>query len=104
MCGGRWYVQPPCIDLKTARLISSTGGLCGSVYLDQAFESYIKTLVGDAQWQKLKPKSKQKMMQLFEMSVKRSYAGDEGPYSVDLQGVEDNPDEGIDDDTIVLKP
>lgn len=44
------------------------------------------------------------MMQLFEMSVKRSYAGDEGPYSVDLQGVEDNPDEGIDDDTIVLKP
>jgi hypothetical protein len=26
------------------------------------------------------------------------------PYSVDLRGVQDNPDDGIDDDTITLKP
>jgi hypothetical protein len=43
------------------------------------------------------------MMTEFEMSIKRCYAGDEGPYSVDLQDVEDDPAFNIDDDTITLK-
>ncbi|QDS68467.1 hypothetical protein FKW77_010834 [Venturia effusa] len=48
-------------------------------------------------------KSKQKMMREFEAAVKRSYAGDNKDYSVDLQGVDDDLAEGIDDDTITLK-
>ncbi|KAF1830154.1 actin-like ATPase domain-containing protein [Decorospora gaudefroyi] len=80
------------------------GGLCGSVYLDQAFERYIKTIVGESEWNSIKDKSKKKMMREFELAIKRCYAGDDQEYSVDLQGVEDNPEEGIDDDTITLKP
>ncbi|KAH7125733.1 hypothetical protein B0J11DRAFT_506551 [Dendryphion nanum] len=80
------------------------GGLCGSVYLDQAFERYIKTIVGENEWKQIKDKSKKKMMKEFEESIKRCYAGDNQEYSVDLQGVDDNPQEGIDDDTITLKP
>jgi hypothetical protein len=44
------------------------------------------------------------MMHEFEMSVKRSYAGDSQQFSVDLQDVEDNPSVGIDDETITLEP
>ncbi|KAJ4292499.1 hypothetical protein N0V90_009161 [Kalmusia sp. IMI 367209] len=80
------------------------GGLCGSVYLDQAFERYIKTIVGEDQYNSIKERDKKKMIQEFELAVKRTYSGDDKPYSVDLRGVEDNPNEGIDDDTITLKP
>ncbi|KAF1995329.1 actin-like ATPase domain-containing protein, partial [Amniculicola lignicola CBS 123094] len=80
------------------------GGLCGSVYLDQAFERYIKTIVGEDEWNSIRDKPKKKMMREFESSIKRCYSGDDQEYSVDLQGVEDNPREGIDDDTITLKP
>lgn len=88
----------------TSKLIYRSGGLCGSVYLDQAFERYIKTIVGEDEWSSIRDKSKKKMMREFELSIKRCYAGDNQEYSVDLQGVEDNPQEGIDDDTITLKP
>ena len=44
------------------------------------------------------------MLREFEMAVKRCYTGDNKEYSVDLPGVEDNIDMGIDDDTIKLKP
>ncbi|KAF2870470.1 hypothetical protein BDV95DRAFT_607638 [Massariosphaeria phaeospora] len=80
------------------------GGLCGSVYLDQAFERYIKTIVGEDAYNSLRDRDKKKMLLEFELSVKRCYSGDDKPYSVDLRGVEDNPKEGIDDDTITLKP
>jgi hypothetical protein len=52
----------------------------------------------------VKDKAKKKMMGEFELSIKRCYAGDNQQYSVDLQGVDDNPQEGIDDETIGLKP
>lgn len=74
------------------------------MYLDQAFEKYIRLIVGESQWKGLKNKSKQKMMLEFENSIKRSFAGDDKHFSVDLQDVEDNPSVGIDDETITLKP
>lgn len=80
-----------------------TGDLCGSVYLDQDFEKYIRNIVGEEQWGTLKVRSKQKMMSEFE-SIKRAFAGDDQQFSVDLQGVKDNPDEGIEDETITIRP
>lgn len=85
-------------------LIRTTGGLCGSMYLDTAFVRYVKTIVGDIQYDQLKDKAKRAMMREFEQSVKRCYNGDDEEYSVDLRGVADNPELGIDDDTITLKP
>lgn len=73
------------------------------MFLDQAFEKHIRTVVGEHQYAGLKEKSKQKMMKEFETAVKRSYAGDSKDYSVDLPGVDDDLAEGIDDDTVTLK-
>jgi hypothetical protein len=50
-------------------------------------------MVGETQWDDMKDKAKKKMMSEFELSIKRCYAGDDQQYSVDLQGVEDNPQE-----------
>lgn len=85
-------------------LMWRSGKLCGSTYLDHAFEKYIRTIVGESQWAGLRDKPKQRMMADFEMSIKRCYAGDEQQYSVDLQDVKDNPEVNIDDETITLKP
>lgn len=79
------------------------GELCGSVFLDMAFEKHIKTVVGDEQYAKLKDRAKKKMIKEFEIGVKCSYTGEEKEYSVDLSGVEDNPEYHINDETITLK-
>jgi hypothetical protein len=78
--------------------------LCGSNYLDQAFEKYIRTIVGEPQWRRLKSKSKQRMMRDFEGSIKRCYNGNNEHFSVDLQDVEDNPVVSIDREVIALTP
>ncbi|KAF2815177.1 uncharacterized protein BDZ99DRAFT_408930 [Mytilinidion resinicola] len=76
------------------------GDLCGSVFVDAAFEKYVKTVVGEGDYNTIREKAKKRMMKEFEVSVKRCYTGDNKEFSVDLPGVEDNPDEGIEDDTI----
>lgn len=87
-----------------ALLIMDQGGLCGSVFVDAAFERYVKTVVGEKEYEAIRPRARKRMMKEFENSVKRCYTGDDKEFSVDLPGVQDNPEEGIDDDTIKLKP
>ncbi|KAI0517987.1 hypothetical protein F5B22DRAFT_654313 [Xylaria bambusicola] len=80
------------------------GDLCGSVFLDLAFERYITTIVGEEAYSYIKQVNKNKMLREFEFGVKRAFDGAEDKdYSVDLKGVEDNIEEGIVDDTIPLK-
>ncbi|KAH7008907.1 hypothetical protein EDB80DRAFT_574486 [Ilyonectria destructans] len=80
------------------------GGLCGSIFLDTSFEKHIRTLVGETQYANIKPIHKLRMMKMFELGVKRSFTSESNKdYSVDLRGVEDNFDEGIEDDCITLK-
>jgi hypothetical protein len=78
--------------------------LCGSVFLDQAFEKYIRTIVGEPQWQSLKAKSKLRMLKDWESAIKRCYSGDNTSYTVELTGVEDNASVHIEEDVITLKP
>lgn len=69
-----------------------------------SFEKHIRTLVGETQYSRIKPIHKLRMMKMFELGVKRSFTSDSNKdYSVDLRGVEDNADEGIEDDCITLK-
>jgi len=59
-------------------------------------------LVGESQYSTISEKKKKRMLGEFEM-LKRSFDGEgQRDYSVDLQGVEDNPKSGIDDGTILL--
>jgi hypothetical protein len=92
------------VDRVEPLLTVNAGDLCGSVFVDAAFEKYVKTVVGEQDYNAIKPKAKKKMMKEFEVSVKRCYTGDDKEFSVDLPGVEDHPEEGIEDDTIRLKP
>jgi hypothetical protein len=80
------------------------GDLCGSVFLDQAFEKYIQTVVGEQQYAGLRDRAKKKMLKEFENIVKRSYTGEDKEYSVDLAGVADNAAFGINDESITLRP
>lgn len=87
------------------------GDLCGSVFLDLAFEKYITTIVGKYQYfnrsgdrKGIKESSRKRMMQQFEFGVKRAFSGaPDQNLSVDLKGVEDDDDVGIRDDTISLE-
>ncbi|KAL1794655.1 hypothetical protein ACET3X_006471 [Alternaria dauci] len=90
--------------LKLEECVMGDGGQCGSVFLDHAFVRWVQTIVGEREYEKIKPKAKRRMLQQFEAGVKRCYNGDNKVYSVELPGVEDNKSEGIDDDTISLKP
>jgi hypothetical protein len=90
---------------RTVRLFTKTsvGDLCGSIFLDAAFENYVKLTVGEPQYEKLREKAKKKMIKEFENTVKRSYTGEDKEYSVKLLGVADNAEFGINDDIISLR-
>ncbi len=82
-----------------------SGGLCGSAFLDVAFTQLIETLVGETQFRGIKASYRKRMMKEFEYGIKRCFSGRNDPeYSVELRGVKDDPENGIVDDTIVIKP
>ena len=83
-------------------MTSSTGDLCGSMFIDNGFETWAYGLVGGKEWARLNDPAKKRMMRDFE-SVKRSFDPQtESEYSVELKGVEDNEDKGICGDVIVV--
>jgi hypothetical protein len=84
--------------------LALTGGLCGSVYLNIGFQNYIETLVGKEQWDSLPVPSKRSMMGEFDQTVKRIFNEKSSDvHTVDLFGVEDDPANSINDNTITLK-
>jgi hypothetical protein len=89
--------------LKITNVIA-TGALCGSTYVDAAFEKYIKTIVGEREYMEVPERERKRMADDFEYQVKRTYNGDSTVYSVELADVEDNDAVGIEDGTIQLKP
>jgi hypothetical protein len=44
------------------------------------------------------------MMNEFEMSIKRAYAGDDQEFKIELQDVKDDVSVGIEDEMITVKP
>ena len=88
----------------TLRQIPPTGGLCGSVFLDLAFQKYIETIIGEMEFRGIKESNRKKMMREFEYGIKRCFSeNNDQTYSVDLKGVKDDPKNGIVDDTITVK-
>ncbi|KAL2060461.1 hypothetical protein VTL71DRAFT_9492 [Oculimacula yallundae] len=93
-------IQP----LEIEETVKGEGGLCGSVYLNIGFQNYIETLVGKEQYSLLKPPSKRSMMTEFDQTLKRIFNEKSNEvHTIDLFGVEDDPDNNIDDNTITLK-
>lgn len=81
-----------------------SGDLCGSVFLDLAFQKYIEILIGANQYSNIRESYRKTMMRGFEYGIKRAFTGkDDQTYSIDLRGVKDDHANGIIDETIVIK-
>lgn len=50
-----------------------TGGLCGSVFLNYAFEDHCRRRLGDEMWDGLKPKTRLMGLRFWEEYVKRNF-------------------------------
>jgi len=89
--------------LEIEECTAGKGGLCGSAYIDMGFEKFVKLKVGKDKYGKIKERYRKRMMLDFEAQVKRNFGGqDEDMRSVELIGVEDNPEEGIIDENVTL--
>lgn len=64
------------------------GDLCGALYLDENFQSQIRTLVGHKEYEKLDSEVKAKMFENdWEFAAKRKYTGSlDVDFSVDIPG------------------
>ncbi|CAG8962469.1 hypothetical protein HYFRA_00014199 [Hymenoscyphus fraxineus] len=90
--------------LEIQETVKGEGGLCGSVYLNISFQNYIEILIGKEQYDKLPVASKRNMMMEFDQTIKRIFNEKNNEvHTIDLFGVEDDPNNDIDDNTIVLK-
>jgi hypothetical protein len=67
------------------------------------FEKFVKLKVGRENYGNIRERYRKRMMLDFEAQVKRNFGGqDEDMRSVELVGVEDNPEEGIIDENVTL--
>lgn len=87
-------------DLNPLRLdecVSGTGGMCGSVFLDEGFERYIRSVVGNKVIDGMKSRSKAAMMRTWEERVKFKFGNTSADLEVNLPGVPDNPAKNIEE-------
>jgi hypothetical protein len=67
------------------------------------FEKFVKTKVGENQYNEIRGKYKKRMMLDFDVQVKRNFSGrDEKKRAVELRDVKSNPKEGVIDENITL--
>ncbi|KAK1244353.1 hypothetical protein MKX07_003152 [Trichoderma sp. CBMAI-0711] len=63
--------------LKLKELVPGTGGMCGSLGLNRRFESAVRKLVGEEQWENLEPsKAYQCAARQFDNEIKKYFHGD----------------------------
>jgi hypothetical protein len=65
------------------------GGLCGAIFLDAAFERQIRTMISADDYEDLGSRAKRKMMNDWELGMKRSFKIDEPEdekWHVDIPG------------------
>ncbi|KAF8244520.1 actin-like ATPase domain-containing protein [Wilcoxina mikolae CBS 423.85] len=106
-------------DLKTYEVVKTQpylevkefavgeGDFCGSIFIDKSFEAYIERHVGRTQYNNIRDKNKRKMRQSFDWGIKPDFKYDLGQnrrLTIDLRGVPDDIDRGIEDGTIFLDP
>ncbi|KAE8371983.1 hypothetical protein BDV26DRAFT_275028 [Aspergillus bertholletiae] len=90
--------------LQLEECVVGNGDLSGSVFVDAAFENYVKSIVGIEKYNSLRERNKEQMMREFESTVKRNYSGDNQDCFVELVGVGDIPNQHVEDDQIILTP
>ncbi|KIW85159.1 hypothetical protein Z517_00549 [Fonsecaea pedrosoi CBS 271.37] len=81
------------------------GGLCGSVYIDQAFTNQVKGVLRD-DWDRLPAAAKSEIIDRFTFIIKPSYEGgtSTGPKAVHLGGVAHLNLEHAKEGTVLIEP
>ncbi|KAL7266661.1 hypothetical protein RUND412_010786 [Rhizina undulata] len=77
-----------------------SGALCGSAFLNYAFEDHCKRRLTPAVWDTMRPRTKTMAMKFWDEYVKRNYKGDdedaEAELPVPFPGLPDNEEAGLD--------
>nr|EAQ70857.1 hypothetical protein MGCH7_ch7g264 [Pyricularia oryzae 70-15] len=96
------YVVTDTNPVRIRECAVGDGDLCGSVYINHAFEKDLKLRVGERQYKSIQRARRRKMLLDFD-TVKQSYEGDPTKdFEVDLKGVQDSKENGIEDETIAI--
>ncbi|TGZ77595.1 hypothetical protein EX30DRAFT_311070 [Ascodesmis nigricans] len=84
--------------------VAGTGDLCGSVFLDQGFEKYIRGKLGDAVIDKMSARSRMHMMNSWITDVKNRFGGTtQTEFEVSVPGVADDEKMGVESGFHVMK-
>lgn len=84
---------------KEILILTSSGGICGSMLLDERFEELLEQLFGQTAYMTMPQKTREVAMKYWQDHVKPRYVGrleDDGfsdvDYFVPIPGASDNPD------------
>ncbi|KAF8542373.1 hypothetical protein BDD12DRAFT_876723 [Trichophaea hybrida] len=85
--------------LQLDEIVSGASALCGSIFLDQTFERYIRGVLGDTAIDNMKARSKSRMMRTWVKEIKFIFGnvGDEYIYEVAVPGISDNEKANVED-------
>ncbi|KAA8895128.1 hypothetical protein FN846DRAFT_922535 [Sphaerosporella brunnea] len=84
--------------LRLDEVVSGSGGMHGSVYLDHGFERYIREKLGDDVIDSMKPRARKEMMRTWAENVKFKFGNTTTfAYDVSVHGVPDNEATNVDD-------
>ncbi|KAI5812785.1 hypothetical protein BZA77DRAFT_323306 [Pyronema omphalodes] len=84
--------------LEINECVSGSGALAGSVYLDERFEQYIRTTLGDRVIDGMKPRSRKEMFRTWEEKVKFAFGNSKDTsYEITTAGVPDNAAKNVED-------
>jgi hypothetical protein len=85
--------------LKLDESVSGTGYLCGSIFLDDRFEQYIRRVLGNDAIDGMKARSKSEMMRTWEEKVKMRFGNttDTESCEVNVPGIPDNARKRVED-------
>ncbi|OAP60220.1 hypothetical protein AYL99_05222 [Fonsecaea erecta] len=99
------YQVAKVLPMELNQVAVADGGLCGSVYIDQAFTNQIKGVLQD-DWDRLPAAARNEIIDRFTFIIKPSYEGgaSTGPKAVHLGGVAHLNLEHAKEGTVLIEP
>ncbi|KAL7275881.1 hypothetical protein RUND412_001158 [Rhizina undulata] len=90
--------------LVVKEAVGGSGSLCGSVFVNDQFEKYVRELLGESVVNKMRPVAKREMMRQWEERVKFKFSDSEDieSFEVYIPGVPDNETIGLEGGFLLL--
>src|SRR4051794_8754834 len=81
--------------LRVEESAVGTGGLCGSAFLNYRFEDHVKSRVGLAVYNAMKPRTRMMGLKYWDEYVKRNFNDEDQELPVPFPGLVDNEEAGV---------